>query len=869
MTKTVEAIWYRSGSPDINERTGMTPENHEKMQQWFNCWLCRNYAKMVAEQSFRLKKGDIYKAIGSHYFMKKTSDKEGVISDNDFFSGNGGNVVCLISSYTYGTEPELTDEDKCIHAFMDSCEEGIEDCISICKSCDMKAQCSYTHPPIKSGKKKLAKKTGKKRFNKEQLTAILHRKGACVVNARPGSGKTACVVERTCRLIEEGVAPEKILHLSFTENAVNELKQRLRGELRERDLDIEDEKLICITNNGFANEALQKYHAELGYPKAPRLLQPDEEMQVIEDLCNEQPVTGINAGAVRYDKTASTPIMLIVCQSAFETIRSKRIDPDDPDAVKVLSESLSEKGLAKYCEPMALDSLMDLYKKNAKIMKKRCLITYAEQEPLMFEVLKLHPDHFNSLGYEHIIVDEFQDANMIQADTLKCLINTKTYKSLMMVGDVSQSIYKFRGTSSDIMMNIEDILGSKVKKIDLTVNYRSTEPICALANRIDALNSENPAPMTGKRNTHGKILVKGFYKHKESPKEEDWIIEKVKEKVFIDGEDPKDICVMAYKRSELVSIGTRLTQAGIPWVSKNSMDLNENSKVMGALALADAFYDPEITVNYFRYLVAKYDGEIFKIRTKEEIMDEILQLKDLFKKMEYFDMPFDKQRTIFHSLLEDIRSEEEDELFEYFLELIYQKADLPSELSYTRTFKKYGSKMAKKMEQDYEGVTLVTVHSAKGMEWPIVFLSLSEFDSESLHKVSGKEEKEERRRVMYVALTRAMNELYITGEYVAYGKKDDYVYNQFLKEIFVALNREEEYIPVDPMEAVREEKRKEERRKRDKERRAAKKAADTLELLKSAGQWSSMTPEREKEYDEFFKGASQMTFDDISMPNAS
>ena len=139
------------------------------------------------------------------------------------------------------------------------------------------------------------------------------------------------------------------------------------------------------------------------------------------------------------------------------------------------------------------------------------------------------------------------------------------------------------------------------------------------------------------------------------------------------------------------------------------------------------------------------------------------------------------------------------------------------------------------MEQDYEGVTLVTAHSSKGMEWPIVYLSLTSFDNEILHKVTNKEEVEERRRVMYVAITRAMNELYITGEYVAYGKKDEYTYNQFLREIFTALDKEDEYVPIDPEEAVREKKRAEERRLKDKERREAKKKADVSRLLLEAG----------------------------------
>ena len=135
--------------------------------------------------------------------------------------------------------------------------------------------------------------------------------------------------------------------------------------------------------------------------------------------------------------------------------------------------------------------------------------------------------------------------------------------------------------------------------------------------------------------------------------------------------------------------------------------------------------------------------------------------------------------------------------------------------------------------------------------------------------IPNREEVEERRRVMYVAITRAMDELYITGEYVAYGKKDDYTYNQFLKDVFVSLGRVNEYVPIDPMEVAREEKRKEERRRKDRERRASKKAVDAINMLQMAGKWNTMTLEQIEEYEKTYKGATQMTFDDLVMPKAS
>ena len=76
--------------------------------------------------------------------MKKTTDKDGQIFDNDYFSGKGGNVVSLTSEYAFGHETELSDEDKLIHMFMEECNEGVENCTGLCSGCDLKSQCSYT-----------------------------------------------------------------------------------------------------------------------------------------------------------------------------------------------------------------------------------------------------------------------------------------------------------------------------------------------------------------------------------------------------------------------------------------------------------------------------------------------------------------------------------------------------------------------------------------------------------------------------------------------------------------------------------------------------------------------------------------------------
>ena len=227
---------------------------------------------------------------------------------------------------------------------------------------------------------------------------------------------------------------------------------------------------------------------------------------------------------------------------------------------------------------------------------------------------------------------------------------------------------------------------------------------------------------------------------------------------------------------------------------KNPLLLMDNSRVNAAISLAMAFYDPEATKCYFDYLVAKYDGDIVGNIDDDRLSDEVDMLQSEFYAME--DLPFASQRQIFHQYLEAIKGE--DEIYAYFLELLYENEDLQSELEYIMNFKRFGAKEEKKMEQNYKGVVLTTAHSSKGLEWDYVFNSISKYDTEWLHKKSKKAQAriEETRRLLFVSMTRAREELFITGQYIAYGSKEEgYTQNQFLEEVYHLLG--ENYDPVD------------------------------------------------------------------------
>ena len=126
------------------------------------------------------------------------------------------------------------------------------------------------------------------------------------------------------------------------------------------------------------------------------------------------------------------------------------------------------------------------------------------------------------------------------------------------------------------------------------------------------------------------------------------------------------------------------------------------------------------------------------------------------------------------------------------------------------------------------GVVLTTAHSSKGLEWPVVFCTISEFDSKRLHRGhKSDDEIEETRRLIYVAMTRARDRLFITSRYTAYGSKEDRTYNQFLKELYDQTGMD--FQPVDPMEAVKEAERKAKYIEKAKERKMQK----ALEMQKT------------------------------------
>lgn len=774
---SVEVVLYRLGKPTVTQKGR---KQDASVNNCLELYFLLRYARTLVPA------GKIWKVKASYYFMRKTTDTADTLSDMDFFSGNGGNVVTLeeVWSDSMGDTPN----DEMFRDQLETYTEGSDMCgEDNCRYCKMYTQCFWQKLPEKYEEKTLSGKQGKIVPSDAQQRVIDFREGYCKVNAGAGTGKTECMTERGARMFEAGTDPHKMLFITFTEAGATEMKERLAKKASARGLNIGTDDIQAMTFNSFDFQIVKENYAELGFTAMPNVIDRVRNYVTITRLLEEKEIPGLDYLNYTMDHGA-----LACVSKVIEVIKAENLDPDDPASVNNLQHAIIDSGYISSLDTNQLRDILALCKRYNEELKKDNLVQFADQEPLANKFLDAHPDYLEErYGFEHIVVDEFQDSNDGQLDKIKRLCACPSFKSLMVVGDDAQSIYSFRNTSPDNIIHFFTKMGVSGTELFLTENRRSCEEVVELSNAVNDLNTEKvDKTMVSTRGNGGSTRVKGFFKKQD---EYAWIADQIGE-LIDSGVQPEEIAFIAFTKNEISEMSAALSKNRIPWVMKNPLRLMENSRVKAALSLAMAFYEPDATKCYFDYLVAQHDGDLIADMDDDAVTEAVEQLKDSFESME--DLPFDVQRVIFHQMLDDIKGD--DEIYAHFLDLVYANEDLQSELEYIRDFKRYGEKEEKRMEQKYEGVTLVTAHSSKGLEWKYVFNSVSKYDSEYLHKNSRNSKKrlEETRRLLFVSMTRARDSLTVTGQYIAYGTKETgYEQNQFLREVYQILG--ETYDPVD------------------------------------------------------------------------
>ena len=246
-----------------------------------------------------------------------------------------------------------------------------------------------------------------------------------------------------------------------------------------------------------------------------------------------------------------------------------------------------------------------------------------------------------------------------------------------------------------------------------------------------------------------------------------------------EGKKYEDICYIASTRVELMAMGTILTENNIPWIMLNPEPILENSSVKAAIALAELCNDDSATKQAFVYLNAVRNNKLLEDNSDADIS---LLINNLQKTLT--NIKSNNDMDAYKLLIEDLNTD--DEVFESFKKSLFLRTSLEDMIKYSLDYLRFGKKQAFKRCKDYPGVVLTTAHSSKGMEWPVVINNITKYHSKQL----SYDEIEEKRRLLFVSVTRARDELFVIGQKVAFGPKNNRIFNQFLHECFDCVGKE-------------------------------------------------------------------------------
>ena len=548
-------------------------------------------------------------------------------------------------------------------------------------------------------------------LNDAQLEAVKVKEGAVLVIAGAGSGKTKTLTYRVARLIEDGVNPENILLLTFTKKAAAEMLNRAVSVLDER-----CENVIGGTFHSFANMILRKYSKLLGLKNNFTIMDSADAEDVINHI----------ASKLYPKKSKRFPKKHTILE-----IYSKSVNKETPTKT-IIEQEFSQ---FEHC----IEQIIDIHKNYVAYKRENSLMDYDDLLLYLKFLLEDNENIKNKLSnqYKYIMIDEYQDTNTLQADVIKLL--AFEHDNVMAVGDDAQSIYAFRGANFRNIMDFPKIFGGKdkVRIIKLEQNYRSTQPILNLTNKIIAQAKEKYT-----KNLFSEIksdIKPALICAKDSQMEADFICQRILE-LLDEDLNLSDICVLARNSRMSFNLEMELAKRAIPFQKFGGPKFMETAHLRVLL-------NPDDEVSLSRILlllkgvgVQTVNNIIPVIKNHSEFDIKYLPLPDkkaqnfssLFNILEKLQGSKKSLEKIVEELLEyykpilkdkyDDWSKREKDL-EHFLYLStqYDKlANFLSDLALEPPDKSVEGMYKKNVKDDC--LTISTIHSAKGLEWDSVFI---------------------------------------------------------------------------------------------------------------------------------------------------
>ena len=685
--------------------------------------------------------------------LQKTNEKRiKEMKDVLYFNNSEGNNII-----TYNYDKDLSDViTELANTELSSSSKKCKS--SDCEFCDYSTLCNSNkkvQTDLLETIKEVAKSSGDVKLTEAQKQVVDVEEGNYRVNAVAGSGKSTCMVMRVIELFKKGYNPSDILMITFTNKGAQELREKIIYWLKHYNIkDVNTKALNIFTFNSFGDHIISKEWERLGFTEKPSLASSIDVLDTVKELLEEYPnITWLNykSPLINFPHAKGAFIQLMIyfnlIKSFNHNIDSLIIDLFEKEKLEL--EDASDK--AKL--------IFELYDKfNAKLKSKN-LLQYADQILYTTELLGKYPELINQYGYKHIIVDEYQDTDSAQIKALHLLRNYKECKSLMVVGDSSQAIFGFRNTTSENIIKFHEEFDN-VKDIFLLDNFRSTPEICNVANKLDKLNTERiDKEIVGKK---ASGMLPQLLQYKTLDDEYKGISDLIDNKIngATNAVPKHEICVIARTKKELLEIQECLNVKNIPSVVEVSELYIDNTNVQLIINLANFFKNNDYDYYLMEYLSMAdiIDFSKWNTRTIKESIDDFKV--DI---IEEFGVIEDEQLKIkyFNDFISEII--ESDIIAQSFMEIVKAKefSTFNEFLNYLHKFMLYQDNTAiDKDTNKYDCICLTTGHSSKGKEWDIVINTINKYKYDDI--ISDIPALEEERRLLFVSITRAKNELYVS-----------------------------------------------------------------------------------------------------------
>lgn len=605
-------------------------------------------------------------------------------------------------------------------------------------------------------------------LNREQKEAVFHTEGPLLLLAGAGSGKTRCLTHRIAYLIDEmGIKPWNILAITFTNKAAGEMRERVNQLV-----DYGADQVWVSTFHSMCVRILRRHIDRIGFANEFTIYDTDDQKTVMKNICKR-----LDINTKIYKERA----LLGAISSA-------------KDELIGVSEYALNAG-----NDMNQRTYAMVYREYQETLQKNNALDFDDLIVKTVELFKSCPEILDSYQerFQYIMVDEYQDTNTAQFELVRLLAQKN--RNLCVVGDDDQSIYKFRGANIRNILDFEKYF-PEAKVIKLEQNYRSTQSILDAANAVISNNERRKDKALWTERGSGEPVH--FRQFDNAYEEAEYIADDVCRKVRKQGAQYKDFAVLYRTNAQARLLEERMIMEGVPYNVVGGTNFYARAEIKDILAYLKTIDNgrDDVAVRRIINIPKRGIGAV----TVEKIED-YAQMRDvsLYDAMEMADEIMSLGKTAakirpFVQLIRELRKASSEltiaELIQKIVEKIQYvqylqdnddesaedrianvdelitKAVAYQEMHDEANLTEFLAEVAlvadiDKVEDDDNRVLLMTLHSAKGLEFPHVYLAGMEdglFPGQSAIWTNDQEDIEEERRLAYVGITRAMNDLTLT-----------------------------------------------------------------------------------------------------------